>query len=264
MAKAEGSVDALLQEEVPEIGLPLPSIVTLQKGLFDKETDEWQVEAEVRELTGVDEEYLATLESKNTTTYTDYMTALLKRAVVRIGIINIDEHPECVDQLIVGDRDTLFISIIKCTYGVEREFRVSCGSCDEKSDITINLDEDFPLQKPNVNLQEPLKVKLRNGSIVKLRLPNGADGAYVSKHGTTVAAQNTIMLSRCVLMSPSELNGESTEDWAKALNLADRGKLIKTLLDVQSGPKMEGVNVQCAHCGTDLPLNLNWMSLLFG
>lgn len=264
MAKAEGSVEALLKESAPEIGLPLPSLVTLQRGLFDSEKGEWQTEAEVRELTGEDEEYLATLESKNSTTYTDYMTALLKRAVIRIGTINISDKPESVDHLIIGDRDALFIGIVKCTYGSEREFRVSCGSCGEKSDITIDLDEDFPTQAANVNLQEPLTVKLRNGKTIKMRLPNGADGSYVSKHGVSVAAQNTLMLARCVLLDGAELGGKSTEEWAKGLNLADRGKLIKALLDVKSGPKMEGVNVQCAHCGVDMPLNLNWMSLLFG
>lgn len=264
MVKPAGSVEAMLKDPVPEIGLPLPSSVTLQRGLLDSVSGEWQTVAEVRELTGSDEEYLSNLESKANVSYMEYMTALLRRAVVRIGSLSVENDPDLVDQLIVGDRDLLFLGIVKCTYGEERDFRVACTSCNEKNDVVINLNDDFPVQEPNVNLQEPLVVKLRNGKSVKVRYPNGGDTIWVSKQGNSVAVQNTLMLARCVLLTEEELGGQSKEVWAKNLGIADRGKLIKALLEVESGPKLEGVNVQCAHCGADMPVYLNWMSLLFG
>ena len=111
------SVEALLKDPVPEIGYPLPSQVELHRGLFDQTTGTWQTTAEVRELTGEDEEYLASFEAKATTTYADYTSALLKRAVVNIGSFQMSDSPDVIDQLILGDRDTLFMAVVKATYG---------------------------------------------------------------------------------------------------------------------------------------------------
>lgn len=266
MGSPQQSIDALLKEDAPEIGMPLPAVAQLQRGFVDPFTGEWSTEVEVRELTGADEEYLASLESKATVTYADYMTALLSRAVVRIGGTEVDSAlaKDAVESLTVGDRDILFLAIVKCTYGKEREYHVKCPHCDESNDITIDLDTDFPLQQPSRDLRTPISVTLRNGKTVRLRLPTGADSAYVGKHSTTTATQNTMMLARCVLMSEAERDGISADAWAKGLSLADRSKLIKALLEVKAGPRMEGVNVQCAHCEENMPINLSWMSLLFG
>jgi hypothetical protein len=137
-------------------------------------------------------------------------------------------------------------------------------SCGEKNDIVVNLDEDFPIQETDIDLRSPIPVKLRNGKVINLRLPTGADSVHVSKKAGNSAVQNTLMLARCALVNHEDLKGHSPEEWAKSLNMADRAKLIKALLDIKVGPKMEEVNVQCAHCGVELPISLNWMSLLFG
>lgn len=262
MGNQQQAIDNLLKEDAPEIGMPLPAVTTLQRGLPDIGTGEWHTEAEVRELTGADEEYLASLESKATVTYADYMTALLSRAVIRVGDIPVSK--EVIEDLTIGDRDLLFLSVVKCTYGKDREYHVRCPHCDESNDVVIDLDTDFPLQKPNHDLRNPVIVKLRNGKEVGLRMPTGGDSAYVGKHSTNTATQNTMMLARCALLSDADRDGQSPEVWAKSLSLADRSKLIKALLDVKAGPRMEGVNVQCAHCGENMPINLSWMSLLFG
>lgn len=262
MSTAQTSIDNLLKDDVPEIGLPLPSIAVLQRGVFDPASSQWETTAEVRELTGAEEEYLASLESKAAITYAEYMTALLSKAVVRIGDDPVTK--EMVENLTIGDRDILFLAIVKCTYGKTREYSVRCPMCDERNDVLVDLDEDFPLQVPSHDIQTPVEVTLRNGSVVKLRLPTGGDSAYVGKHSTTTATQNTLMLSRCALLNEADRKGKTPEEWARNLSISDRNKLIKALLEVKAGPKMEGVNVQCAHCGENMPINLNWMSLLFG
>ena len=264
MVSEQRSIENAIRGEAPAMETPLPSLVNLQRGILDPESGEWQTEAEVRELTGADEEYLSALESKASTTYAEYMTALLKRTVIRVGTIDITASPNLVEQFIIGDRDNLFMGILKCTYGQTREYTVRCSECAKVTDVEIDLDEDFPRQETSVDLQSPLEAKLRNGKVVKLRLPNGADSAYVGKHSSSTPVQNTLMLSRCAILSQDDLGGKTPEEWAKQLSLSDRGKLVKTILDVKIGPKLEGVNVQCAHCEADMPLNLNWMSLLFG
>jgi hypothetical protein len=258
------NLDSLLKDAAPEVDNPISGMVALQRGLLDPVSGVWQTNAEVRELTGADEEYLAGLESKASTTYAEYMTALLRRAVLSVGSIDVQEAPDAIDQLILGDRDILFMAIVRCTYGYEREFNVKCPTCEEKSDVIINVDEDFPIQTTDIDIQSPITTKLRNGKEVKFRLPNGADSSYVAKHGNSTATQNTLMLSRCVILNAEDTKGKSPEVWAKSLNLADRNKLIKAILDIKVGPKMGEVNVQCAHCGSNMPINITWMSLLFG
>jgi hypothetical protein len=264
MSENAKSIEAALKDPAPEIGNPLPTTVDLHRGLFDTVSGVWQTTAEVRELTGADEEYLASLEAKPTTTYVDYMNALLRRNVVSIGNFLIEEHPELVESLIIGDRETLFMAIVKCTYGVDREYNVTCPKCEGKNDVVVNIDEDFKVEKPEVDIQSPIPVKLRNNKTLKFRLPTGGDSAYVAKHASSIASQNTLMLARCVLLEPEDLKGVSPEEWAKNLSLADRNKLIKAILGIKVGPQLEEVNVQCAHCGHNMPLSITWMSLLFG
>jgi len=238
---------------------PLSTQVLLQCGAFYEGT--WHTEAEVRELTGEDEEYLAGIETKSDITFSEYLSALLKKAVVKIGDIPSSAIATAVDNLIISDRDLLFVGIVRATYGKEREFTTRCPSCREKNDVVINVDDDFPVQTPNIDLRNPIEIKLRNNQIIKMRLPNGLDSALVGKSSTSVASQNTLMISRCSVWEedkPSDI-----EKWAKSLNIADRAKLVKALTDVTAGPKMEGVNVQCAHCGYDMPIRVDWISLLF-
>lgn len=255
------SLDTLFKDPFPEMDPPLSTLVNLQLGVVDPRTGEWATKAQVRELTGEDEEFLAGLESKGNLTYAEYMTALLKRAVVSIGDIEVQDDPLIIEDLIIGDRDNLFLGIVRCTYGVEREFNVKCPSCEEKNLVTINLEEDFPRQEPGIDLTEPIEVKLRNGKTIKVRLPNGSDTAYVGKHGNSVAAQNTLMISRCLV--DTDTGGLTPEKWAAKLNVADRTKIVNAILDVKTGPELKEVNTHCASCGVNMPIALNWVSLLF-
>ena len=255
------SLNLAVSEPAPALQEPESPIVILQRGVIDLETGEWQVDAEVREMNGGDEEYLATIESKGNITYAEYMAALLKRAVVRIGSCTISDNLSILDTITIGDRDILFLGVIKATYGSEKKFQATCPSCNKDNDVVMNLIEDFPVQEPNVNLRSTITKTLKNGKNVKLRLPNTGDSIHVGKTSTLSAIQNTIMLSRCAVWEDSE-RPENIEEWAKSLNVADRSMLVNALLSITAGPKMEGVNIHCAHCGGDISIMLDWISLL--
>ena len=257
------SLNLAISDPVPALQEPESPLVTLQRGVIDPETGEWQIDAEVREMNGGDEEYLATIESKGNITYAEYMAALLKRAVVRIGTCSIVDNPGILDTLTIGDRDILFLGVIKATYGSEKKFQAICPSCNKSNDVVMNLIEDFPVQEPNVNLRSTIIKTLKNGKTVKLRLPNTGDSIHVGKHSTLSAVQNTIMLSRCTVWEDSD-RPANVEEWAKSLNVADRSMLVNALLSIEAGPKIEGVNIQCAHCGGDISVMLDWISLLLG
>ena len=251
-----------LQEPAPQVDLPTSLKVDLYRGLYIPESDKWYTTATVRELNGVDEEALSAFDVQKNVTYSEYMTHLLKRSVVSIGDLEIDVKTEIIDSLIVGDRDALFLGVLKATYGRYRTFQVTCRECGGDNDITMDLDKDFTSEPVKVDLHKLIDVKLKNNTVVQLQYPTGGDSQTAGKRGKTTAEQNTIILSRCAI-----LEGKTTaekEAWARGLSLADRNKLVKALFSAQPGPRMEEVETQCSHCNAKIVLALDWVALLFG
>lgn len=256
------AVNSAIREPVPELHTPETVAATLQRGLIDPATGLWQVDSEVREMTGADEEYMASLEAKNSVTYGEYMSKLLKRTVVNVGSINISDHPSALDNLTIGDRDILFLGVIKATYGSSKDFQISCGSCEKDNTVVMNLDEDFPIQTPSVDLRSTTSHTLRKGKVVKLRVPTSADNMQIAKNSQSVSSQNTLMIAKCAVWEDGETPPTDVEAWAKALNVADRNDLVRSLLEIKAGPKIEAVNVPCAHCNEEMVIRIDWISLL--
>ena len=258
VASQAEALNKALEEPAPNIDPAPDTVVSLYVGLPGAEGD-WQTTAIVRELTGADEEALASFEVKEGLVYAEFMSFLLKRAVESIGNFKVSQNPEVIDQLVVGDRDRLFMGIIQATYGVQREYEVDCPSCAESNDVFIDTRAfpDKPLKKSVIGGR--ITVTLKDGTEVTLRLPNGADSVVSGKGAKTTAEQNTLILSRCV----QGIEGDPAR-WAKSLSMADRGKVIKQLLGAQPGPEIWEVKAQCAHCGHEFEMALDWASLLFG
>ena len=190
------ALNAALSDPPPEIACPPATFVDLICGVFNKETNSWESDAEVRELNGFDEEALASLDSKNIV-YAEYMTALLKRAVVRVGSTVIEDNPAIIDDLIIGDRDILFLKVIEATYGKDRQYQVICNNCTASNDVIVSLDE-FTRREIEHDPKVPLEHTIADGVTIKMRLPNGMDSQLVAKKAKNTAEQNTLMLARCV------------------------------------------------------------------
>jgi len=257
------SFNTAIADQVPEIAKPETTTVPLVRGLVNVSTGDWQATAEVRELTGADEEYLARIEAKQNVSYADYMSALLRRGTVSIGSIQVDKDPSVLDHLIIGDRDALFLGIIKATYGPERTFITRCGNCEQKNDITINLEDDFKYDVPAVDVRKPIPVTLKNGSVVHLRLPTGADTTQIATKATNSANQSTMLIARCSVWDDAT-RPANLEEWARNLSVVDRNTIVRTLSDLNVGPKIGEVNVQCAHCQESIEIRIDWISLLLG
>jgi len=258
------AINAASAEPVPEVGSAPESIVHLIRGIReDAETGGvWHDVAEVRELTGEDEEYLASIENKKGLTYSEYMSALLARATVRIGGLAVNNDPRIVDKLILGDRDLLYLNIVRATYGQTRTIRMRCKECNESNDVEIDLDEDFPLLEHDFDPKHGIDVETSKG-VVNLRLPNGEDTVTVQKSTKNDAELNTAMIARCASW-PNGQGPEDREAWARKLNIADRRALVTSLLSAQVGPQIGEVKTQCAVCDEDMSIMLDWVSLLFG
>ena len=251
------ALDAALADPVPQIAAPPNPVVELYVGVADPSGD-WQKTAMVRELTGADEEALAAFEAKGGVGYADYMSFLLRRAVETIGHINVKQDPSVIDNLIIGDRDKLFMAIVEATYGSIREYQVDCSSCGQSNDVFVDI-STFPEKPLKEGVGPKVSTSLKDGTVVEFRLPNGHDSLEALKAAKTSAEQNTFLLARCV----TNVQG-STTVWAKELGMADRSKLIKTLLDAQPGPEIGEVKARCADCGEPFEIMLDWASLLLG
>lgn len=259
------TINSVMADPAPAIPAPQNGDVKLLRGLryTTAEGDTWYDQAVVRELTGADEEYLTSIENKPDLMYIEYMNALLQRAVVSIGDIDIHDRPSVLDKLILADRDLLFLAIVRSTYGEVRRIRMTCPSCQTKNDVEIDLQEDFPIRTPTWDVRQPLEVHTSKG-IVKLRLPNGEDNIESAKRSKeNTAALNTYMLARCAVWENGDTPADPIE-WARTLSVGDRKQLIRSLLDVEIGPKLGEVDTHCAECGEALPIALDWVSLLLG
>jgi hypothetical protein len=257
IASQANALNKALEDPVPRMDEAPNTVVNLYVGIQDEEGT-WHTTAIVRELTGADEEALASLEAKDGLNYSEYMAFLMRRSVVSIGTLQVSDNKAIVDNLIVGDRDKLFMAIVEATYGKVREYQVACTSCGQSNDVFVDI-TTFPEKPLQKGIRNTIMCTLKDGSEVEVKLPTNGDSLVVNKPGKTTAEQNTLMLARCV----RGIEGDPLK-WAKSLGMGDRSKLIKAMLESQPGPEIGEVNAQCAHCSKEFAMMLDWVSLLLG
>ena len=263
LAAQADEVNEAIHDDPPEVGEAAPTTVSLMRGVIDPESGEWQRTATVREMTGEDEEELARLSNLEDLTYADYTSAMLRRAVLSIGTQTIGGNPDTLENLIIGDRDLLFMGVVKATYGNIRDFSVTCGSCSKSNDVQVNLDKDFPVTPAKASLTEPRVVTFKDGTEVKVKYLTGKDAQVIADANNNPAEQNTAIVSRAVVWD-DDRSEEVKKQWSKGLSLADRKAVIDTVLEDQPGPTLEEVEAPCGHCGDKITMLLDWASLLLG
>jgi hypothetical protein len=263
LAAQADEINEAIADDPPKVGEAAPNTVTLLRGVMDQEIGEWQTTATVREMTGEDEEELARLSTKDDLSYAEYTSALLRRAVTSVGTQSVITNPSLLDNLIIGDRDLLFLGVVKATYGNIREYSVTCGHCDKSNEVQVNLDKDFPVMESKGSLTEARTVKLRNGTTVKVKYLTGKDAQSIAAVTGSSAEQNTAVVAHAVVWDDDRSEAVKTQ-WAKELSLADRQTIISTVLEDQPGPTLEEVDAPCGHCGENITMVLDWASLLFG
>jgi T4 bacteriophage base plate protein len=230
-------------------------VVVLPRGLFHNGI--WEKEATCRELTGADEEALA----KVVTPYA-YFNSVLALGTVSIGSFDLStlaapEREYYLGDLLLGEREQLFLKIVQVSFGNVRKMGFTCTMCSEPQDVDLLLDTDFPPKKVENVEVTTLDHTTSKGDVVTYRGARGQDQEEVlSKKGINVAEQSTMMIARCI----TKVNGEILPDpqkYARSLSIRDRQKLLELLVERQPSIDLD-ITTTCASCGAQQSLSMGW------
>jgi hypothetical protein len=209
--------------------------------------------AEVKELTGLDEEAIAKASSVNSA-----MNVTLQRGLVSIGDVPTSKLK--LDSLLIADRDAILLAIRNITFGPEAVYRSYCKTCEDNVDVLIDLEQDIKVDF----LDDPINdrtfsVDAKAGEIL-VTLPTLVTNKRLAEvDGKSFAEFTTALLSGCIVSVDGQPSlGRST---ALSLNMKDRQLLSEKLLEKSPGPRLSEVMKACEACGTELLLPLSLADL---
>ena len=240
------------KEMTPEITSPSDTTVNLPGG-FITATGEVVRTAEVRELNGKDEEAIA-----KALNMSKALVTILYRGTVKIGNETATEN--VIDQLLIGDRDSLLLGILKVTFGNTVDIQSYCEGCLEYKTIQVDLDVDIKskiLVDPINDRSFTVKGKKLEFSV---RLPDG----YVQKKLIDGTGKNAAELSTIVLEGTVTRIGDSpvySAAQVQALSVSDRRVIIDEINNRAPGPQFADVNVKCPDCEGEVLVPINLGSL---
>jgi hypothetical protein len=220
---------------------------------------EFHRDAEVRELSGLDEEALARCGADSA----KLLETLVIRGTRTVGTQSMSKT--VADQLLIGDREALILGIRRVTFGETVDFEnLPCPHCGERSDVQFALDE-VPVRHLEDPEQTEFAVPLRHGATGYVRLPNGADQMAIRSLNTTLdAVQNSLMLGRCILRveHADGSTSKASAELPKTLPMGDRFTLMNFLIDTQPGPRFNDCKFVHEVCDQEVALPLT-LAMLF-
>lgn len=232
-----------------ETVVPSNPLVELPGGFINENGDLVKT-AEVRELTGEDEELI----SKSASSI-KALTTLLIRGTVSVG----DEILEAADfdKMLSGDRDSILIGIRCVTFGENLEYAATCSNCSTEQILPINLKEDVKY----ITLEDPIRdrtwnVTLKNGDIANVSLPTGKVQRRITEapESITSAELTTMLLSAAI----NSINSSPAKpNTALKLSITDREALVKEISARNPGPRLSEVSKACQACGESVPTPLS-------
>lgn len=262
-AQAQQAVAAA--NDAPEDGpsdaplLPTPNVgalhVDLPIGSYNPIAGKEYTTAEVRELTGEDEEYFA-----RGRTFHDRKVRLIERGTVSIGGDSTDKTA-ILESLAQGDNETILLGIRRATYGDDLSLELQCPRCNEDQEAVIDLAEDVEIRGYDSPQHE---VTLKSGKTVVFHWPTGGDDRelweFADKNKqASIAELNTQMLARVVeSIDGSPSFGERT---ALSMNMRDRGELIAYIAENLPGPLYRELQHRCVSCDFVADLEVSFEDL---
>jgi hypothetical protein len=229
-------------------------LVTLPRGLWFGGA--WKTQAEVVELTGADEEALARLKDSS-----EFFDTVLALGTVHIGDVDFTSRPVAerqglLRQLLVGERDWLFMNITRVTFGDTRTIPWTCQKCEEEQEVDLVISKDL-IPKSVLDLgTNTYHIELSMGD-VEYHLVTGEDQAEsIKRKNATIPEQNTVLLSRCIV----QVNGSLVVDplnFARKMGMRDRQKILDEMVSRQ--PLIDtDLDLTCVGCGEHSIVALGW------
>lgn len=214
--------------------------------------------AEVRELTGYDEEKISAA-----VTTSQALDTILHLATTKVG----DEEPEQMTwaTLLAGDADAILLKIRDVNFGGSVPIDYTCGSCNHEGHSDLDLLKDIPSYTISEN-ERVFDVELSGGRKVRCALPTYALRQQIAqeyedgKNGAEIA---TTLLSGCVLEDLStSFPITSKIAFVRELSIPDRVELLKQVDKRKVGPDLLDGSLICEGCGEKVKVALA-MSDLF-
>lgn len=246
MAK-EAMAEVPEQKEV-KILAPLDTTVTLPGG-FITSAGEVITTAEVRELTGKDEEAIS-----RATSIGKAILTVLQRGTVKIGDVNATE--DVLDKLLSGDRDMLILGIFKATFGNTTEVPAYCASCNDTKVVEVDLNEDIKIKVLTDPVNDRVFTVRGKNQDLTVQLPTGTTQKELILNSDKTAAElNTLLLENTVVKI-----GESpvlSKIQVQNLGLVDRRTVIEEINKRVSGPVFDDITVTCPDCDSEVSVPIN-------
>lgn len=250
-------IHTINQMETPK---SVNGVFDLPCGYIDPTTQELHTEVQIREITGNEEDMLAS----NQIPSEQKITSLLMGCVTRVGgETDKGKIGRIVKQLTVGDRVFLIFAIRRVTLGDELPVREKCPSCGTTSLFMVDLAEELqPKQMPDP-LRRIYDVALPSGKKARFRVSTGEDEARLAKiakrlskgKGNTRTAPDG--LSQAILMRLELLEDEKpTLQVVKSLGMRDRQYLREQFKEVEGGVDTT-LELECPSCGYDWQKDLD-------
>ncbi len=231
---------------------PSDTEVTLRGGYISQDGKVITV-AEVRELTGADEEMVS-----KTGSTSKALNALLERGLIKLGTEDVTR--DHLDTLLAGDRDAILIGIRCATFGRDLTLNVKCPNCNTSQTTVIDLVDDVPYKElKDKVVDRAWEMDTKKGKVT-VALPNGiVQKKLMDNVDKTSAEINTLLLSGCI----TSLNGSPSVGALTALSLgmADRSNIIDEIIKRNPGPRLGEVKKACQACGEDIDLPLSLTDL---
>lgn len=235
--------------EPAEITPPSSNVVDLPGG-YVLPTGEVIRTAEVRELTGKDEEAIVRSDNIGRT-----FATILSRGVVRVG--NLPATDAILDEMLAGDLDALTLGVYRATFGDLAVIPSFCEGCREYKEVSVDVREDIKykmLVDPANDRNFTVKTNKHEYSVV---LPTGATQREITTNLDKSSSELRSILLQGTVMA---IDGRPiiSKNQVLDMGIIERKEVANAIFDRVPGPKFEDVTITCPDCGgkVAVPINL--------
>jgi hypothetical protein len=218
----------LMQMETPSSGV---GIFELPCGYLEEDTGELLTTVVLREITGAEEDMLASRKIPNE----QKVLQLLKGCIQRLG--DVEDRGKLnlmIGDLLQGDQVFLMFALRRVTLGDELPVRETCPKCGDESLFLVNLAEELKIQPMADPKRRVFDCELPSGKTARFRVATITDGLKRSKALKRLSDMDT--LSQAMLMRLELLEGEQpTLEMVKSLGMKDRQFLRAEFERVEGG-----------------------------